>query len=360
MDGQDAQTATNRRAQTVDGDRYPQTVGFVVAGVGLAATLLEWTPVSAPVTWLTSGWAALALVAFALGRYGVGPAWLDYVAGVGAAGLALTASAAIVGLRGALPYGPPVALLAGIVGIGVAVAAANGQGREALLGREQRSVTAVAVSAVALVFGSLLASVVLGVVPDDPVVAIPVQTAVSSVGYALAGFAFVRSFDGGVDASVPDRRDVVVAAVGVVAIFALHVAMVGVVQAFSLPKTTHGLVETARTHPGILPPLVVLSFLAIAPAEELLARNGVQKYLYGAFSRYGAVVVGCLVFTGVHLLAYAGGATPGAVLVTLARLFVVSLVLGVVYERTDDLFAPVVVHGAYDGVQFALAYLAFS
>ena len=342
-------------------DRYAQTVGFVVAGVGFAATLLDWTPASAFVARLAGGWAALALVAFALRRYGVGSDRLDYVAGVGTAGLALTAAGAILGLQDGLSYGPPVALLAGVAGAGVAVAAASGQDREAVQSREHRTGVVVVVSAAALVFGSLLASVALGFVSDDPLVTVPVQTAVSSVGYALAGLVFVRSFDGGVDVSRPGRRDVVVAAVGVVAIFALHLAMVGVVQAFSLPQTTHGLVETAKVHPGILLPLVVLSFLAIAPAEELLARNGVQKYLYGAYSRYGAVVVGCLVFTGVHLLAYAGGgATPGAVLVTLARLFVVSLVLGVAYEQTDDLFAPVVVHGAYDAVQFALAYVAFT
>lgn len=342
-------------------DRYAQTVGFVVAGVGLAATLLDWTPASALVTQLASVWAALALAAFALRRYGVGPDWLDYVAGVAAAGLALTAAAAILGIRGTLPYGPPLALLAGIVGVGVAAAAASGLDRETVHRREYRTLVSVVVSAAALLFGALLASVALGFVPDDPVARVPVNTAVSSLGYALAGLALVRSFDGGVDASWPDRRDAVVAAVGVVAIFALHLLMVGVVEAFSLPQTTHSLVETAEAHPEILPPLVVLSFVAIAPAEELLARNGVQKYLYGAYSRRGAIVVGCLVFTGVHLLAYAGGgATPGAVLVTLARLFVVSLVLGVAYERTDDLFAPVVVHGAYDAVQFTLAYLAFA
>jgi membrane protease YdiL (CAAX protease family) len=342
-------------------DRYAQTVGFVVAGVGLAATLLDWTPASALVTQLASAWAAIALVAFALGRYGAGPKWLDHVAGVAATALALTAAAAILGLTGTLPYGPPLALLAGLVGAGVATAAAIGLDSESVHRRERRTVVVVVVSAAALLFGGLLAAVAVGFVPDAPVVRVPVTTAVASVGYALAGLAFVRSFDGGLDASWPDRRDIVVAGVGVVAIFALHLLMVGVVEAFSLPQTTHSLVETAEAHPEILPPLIVLSFVAIGPGEELLARNGVQKYLYGAYSRRGAIVVGCLVFTGVHLLAYAGGgATPGAVLVTLARLFVVSLVLGVTYERTDDLFAPVVVHGAYDGVQFALAYLTFA
>jgi membrane protease YdiL (CAAX protease family) len=134
-----------------------------------------------------------------------------------------------------------------------------------------------------------------------------------------------------------------------------------VVTAFSLPQSSHGLVETARQHPEILPPLAVVSLLFIGPGEELLARNGVQKFLYGAYSRAGAVVVASFVFGAAHLLSYAGGGVaPGAVLVTLTRVFLVSLVLGVAYERTDDLFAPVVVHGVYDAVQFGIAYLQFS
>ncbi|MXR21382.1 CPBP family intramembrane glutamic endopeptidase, partial [Halobacterium bonnevillei] len=245
--------------------------------------------------------------------------------------------------------------------VGVAVAGIAGLDADAVHGRERSLAVAVAVSVGALLFGSLLSGVALGFLPSDPLLTVPTNTAVASVGYAIAGVAFVRWYDGGIDVSRPSKRDAVVAGVGVVAILALHYAMVGVVVFFDLPQTSHGLVETAREHPGILPPLVLLSFLAIGPGEELLARNGVQKYLYGAYSRRGAVVAGCLVFTGAHLLAYAGsGATPGAVLVTLARLFVVSLVLGVTYERTDDLFAPVFVHGAYDAIQFALAYVAFT
>lgn len=342
-------------------DRYAQTVGFVVAGVGLAAAFLEWGSVDALLADLAGGFAGVALVAFGARRYGAEADAFDYAAVVGGAGATLAAAAGIVSLTGRLPAGPLVALLAGLGTVGTGVASVVDLDRAGLRAREARVLGAVVASASALLFGGLLAAVVVAFVPDAPVWRITVNTAVSSLGFALAGLAVIRAFDGGVDVSMPGKVDLLAAAVGVVAIFALHFGMNAVVQTFSLPQTSHGLVRTARDHPEILPPLAVLSFLAIAPAEELLARNGIQKYLSGAFARHSAVVVASLVFAGSHLLSYAGtGATPGGVLVTLTRVFVVSLVLGVTYERTDDLFAPVVVHGTYNAVQFLLAYLTFS
>ncbi|MFB6072659.1 MAG: lysostaphin resistance A-like protein [Halobacterium sp.] len=342
-------------------DRYAQTVGFVVAGVALAATFLEWTPASALAARVAAGFAGVAALAFAARRHGTGPRWLDYAATLAGGGLVATAAAAILGIAGALPEGLLVALFAGFGTVGAGAAAVAGVDRDGVHERERRTFGAVVVSVAALVFGSLVASVALAFVPQAPVVRVPVNTAVASAGFAVAGYAFVRSYGGSVDVSRPGRRDLVVAGVGVLAIFALHVAMNVVVAAFSLPQSTHSLVQTAKAHPEILPPLVVVSLLFIAPGEELLARNGVQKYLYGAYSRRSAVVAASFVFAASHLLAYASGrAPPGAVLVTLTRVFVVSVVLGVAYERTDDLFAPVVVHGVYDAVQFLLAYLAFA
>ena len=340
-------------------DRYAETVGFVVAGVGLAATFLDWPADAALSAKAATAFAALAVAAFAARRAGVDVPALDSVAAAAGAGLTLAAAAALLSVAGPLPRGPPVALFAGFSTVGAAAAAVVGLDGDAVHARESTLVGATVVSVIALLFGSLLGAVALGFVPEDPRFTVPVNTAASSAGFALAGVAFIRWYDGSIDVSLPSRRDWFVAGIGVVAILALHYAMVGVVAVFDLPQSSHSLVETAREHPSILPPLVVLSYVAIGPAEELLARNGVQKYLYGAYSRYGAVVVGCFVFTAVHLLAYAS-ASPGAVLVTLARLFVVSLVLGVTYERTDDLFAPVVVHGTYDAVQFLLAYLVFT
>jgi membrane protease YdiL (CAAX protease family) len=342
-------------------DRYAQTVGFVVAGVGLAAAFLEWGGVDPLLRRLAAGFVGVALLGFGARRYGSQRAGFDYVAVAGGVGATLAAAAGIVSLAGRLPAGPALALFAGLGTVGSGAASVVGLDREGVRSRETRLVAALLASATALLFGSLLAAVAVAFVPQSPVWRNTVNTAVSSAGFALAGLAVIRAYDGTVDVSSPGRSDLLVAAVGVVAIFALHLGMNVVAEAFSLPQVSHGLVRTARDHPEILPPLAVLSYLFIAPGEELLARNGIQKYLYGAFSRRSAVVVASFVFASSHLLAYAGGGvSPGGVLVTLTRVFVVSLVLGVTYERTDDLFAPVVVHGTYNAVQFLLAYLTFT
>lgn len=342
-------------------DRYAQTVGFVVAGVGLAAAFLEWGSVDPLFARISGGFAAVALLGFGARRHGAEHDAFDYAAVLGGAGATVAAAVGIVSLEGALPAGPLVALLAGLATVGTATASVAGVEREGVRSREARLLGAIVASATALLFGGLLAAVAVSFAPDAPAWRIAVNTTVSSLGLAVAGLTIVRADDGSIDVSMPRNVDLLAAVVGVVAIFALHFGMNVVTEAFSLPQTSHGLVRTARDHPEILPPLVVLSYLAIAPAEELLARNGIQKYLYGAFSRRGAVVVGSLVFAGSHLLSYAGtGAPPGAVLVTLTRVFVVSLVLGVTYERTDDLFAPIVVHGTYNAVQFLVAYLTFA
>jgi membrane protease YdiL (CAAX protease family) len=342
-------------------DRYAQTVGFVVAGVGLAAAFLEWPAASQTVAWTVAGFAGSAALAFAVRRHGAGPEWLDVLATAAAGGLLLAAAYAILDVTGALPRGAILALLAGLAAVAAGAAAVADVEKSGVRERERRTFVAVVVSAAALLFGGLLAGVVVAFLPDREVVRIPANTAAASVGYGIAGVVFVRAFDAGIDVAWPERRDYVVAAVGVVAIFAIHFLLNVVVTVFSLPQSTHSLVETAKANPAILPPLVLVSLVAIAPGEELLARNGVQKYLDGAYSHYAAVVAASLVFTGSHILAYAGvGAPPGAVLVTLTRLFLVSLVLGVAYARTNDLFAPVVVHGVYDAVQFALAYVTFT
>ena len=62
-------------------------------------------------------------------------------------------------------------------------------------------------------------------------------------------------------------------------------------------------------------------------------------------------------FAVAHVFAYAS-ANPVATLVSLVVVFVLSLVLGTIYERTDKLTVAAFVHGTYNAVLFGLLYVA--
>lgn len=156
-----------------------------------------------------------------------------------------------------------------------------------------------------------------------------------------------------------DRHAVLWAGGGLLAMFAVLAATGVLAGALGVGNATHGTVAAIRDTPWLGLLLVPVSLLFVGPGEELLMRNVVQKRLYGAFSRRGAVVLASVVFTLVHLPAYATPGTSAVALgITLARLCCVALVLGVVYERTDSVVAAALAHGGYDAIQFGALFVA--
>lgn len=360
----DAATATRD-------DTAAATLGFILAGVALASAFLEWTPVvaMAGVPGFPGAVAAtVALGVLLLRRHGaLARAWSP-LALLGFVGVVASAAAALLLPDAAGEHvttagvGVYAALLVGSLGVGAAYADYVGMDRTSVTSRLQGGVTAALIGVGGLLFAYLLAFAVLGLfgalVP--PAFQNAAVTVVFSVGLGVVAAAYALSRPEGVrffDVRMPDRRGWLHVVGGLVGMFAVLVAGAAAGQLLGLPSTQHGIMEQAQTNPGILLPLVPLSLLAIGPGEELLNRNVVQKHLYGTYTRYGAVLVATIVFTVVHVPAYGAGATPAALLVTLVRLFLVSLVLGVVYERTDNVVVASLVHGGFDAIQFGAAYV---
>ena len=159
-----------------------------------------------------------------------------------------------------------------------------------------------------------------------------------------------------IDLHVPSLRDVVYTVGGVVGLFAALFAISWITQQLGVPASEHGIIETAREgDPTILLVLVPLSILIIGPGEELLFRNVVQKLLYDAFSRSGAIVIASVIFAIVHVPAYLTG-TPSQVATSIVSVFVLSLLLGWIYHRTENLVVPALIHGLYNAVLFATLY----
>ncbi|UWG46549.1 Metal-dependent membrane protease, CAAX family [Halanaeroarchaeum sp. HSR-CO] len=351
--------------------RFVPSVGFVLAGLGVAASLVEWNGVFAAdgvgsVPGLVA--ALVAIVAFGARRYGVEDRRLAILAGVGTGGLAIAAAVTLlypVEAADSLSVGAglPVAFVLGIVGVGVAYADWLGLDRQTFVRKGVSSFTALAIGVTGLLVGFVVAIAGLTLLPIEGLVLQQgVSTVLFSLGLGLVAFGFLRMRDLGldyIDVRWPDRRGWLYVIGGVIGMFAVLAAVSYLSALLGVPSTEHSLIEAARGNPAILLWFIPLSWLAIGPGEELLSRNIVQKYLYEGFSRRSAVLVGTLVFTAIHLPTYATG-SAAAIFATLLRLFAISLVLGVVYERTDNVVVAALVHGTYNAIQFGLAYLALT
>ncbi|WP_267640847.1 CPBP family intramembrane glutamic endopeptidase [Haloarchaeobius amylolyticus] len=161
-----------------------------------------------------------------------------------------------------------------------------------------------------------------------------------------------------VDLRFPTLRDVGWALGGFVILLLGFVAITSLINALGLSTAQHSTAQQAQQgDPALLLPLIPLSLLVIGPGEELLYRNVIQKSLYDHFSRVGAVVVASAIFALVHIPAYATGGGVGAMATSLAVIFVLALVLGGVYARTDNVLVPAFIHGAYNALSFAATYV---
>ncbi|WP_207591276.1 CPBP family glutamic-type intramembrane protease [Halomontanus rarus] len=160
------------------------------------------------------------------------------------------------------------------------------------------------------------------------------------------------------DVRVPSLRDVKWIVGGIVVLFGTLFAISVVMSSVGVESSNHSTTELAENNPEVLLVLVPAAILIIGPFEELLYRNVIQKTMYEVFSRSGAVVVGSVVFASVHLMAYDTG-TLGGLIASLGVVFGLSLVLGFIYERTDNLVVPALVHGVYNAIVFANLYLTY-
>jgi membrane protease YdiL (CAAX protease family) len=212
---------------------------------------------------------------------------------------------------------------------------------------------------VALVVTLSLLLVGLGLDPSP--LTLLVLSLVSIQGVAFGGVALLYlRFRGrpvtSVGLRLPSVRDLLIVVAGYATAFVAAITGAIVIGITGAPAGENQVAEFASTDPSVLLWLIPASFLLIGPGEELLFRGIVQGRLRETFDRVPGVVLASALFAAVHFAALTGGA--GGRIVTIAVLFFPALVFGAVYELTDNLVVPALVHGAYNATLFALAYLA--
>ena len=193
---------------------------------------------------------------------------------------------------------------------------------------------------------SLTAATVLGLV------------ALQGVGFPLTTLAYLRlrgiTFGSFVHTRLPTLRDVGWIVGGYLLVLLLVFAVVIAIASVGAPTASRAN-QAAFQDAGTLIWLVPLSFLLIGPGEELLFRGVVQGRLRESFGPVGAVILASASFAPAHILALNGSIQ--ALAVSIGVLFVPALVLGTAYERTDNLWVPIIIHGAYDATLFGIVYL---
>lgn len=191
---------------------------------------------------------------------------------------------------------------------------------------------------------------------DDLVVAMVVSVIGQGIGFGLAALGYLRYYDYSVEflrVRWPTRRDVAWTVGGLVLLFVAVAVLSGAIELLDLEQPAdHEIAELAEEEPLLLLVLVPLSFLVIGPGEELLFRGVIQTRLVQEWGATTGIVATSVLFSLAHLGAYQGE----GLVVSLIVLFSLSLILGWLYEHTDNLVVPAVVHGAYNAILFLGLY----
>lgn len=182
--------------------------------------------------------------------------------------------------------------------------------------------------------------------------------ALQGVGFGGAALLYLSTTDRGWDllrVSAPGVWTVLAVVVGYLLLVGLYFGVNVLMTAFDVPMASSDIVRTGFRNPELLLLLVPLSVLLVGPAEELLYRGVIQGRLRRAIGPVYAIVMTSALFAPIHVFGLSGS-TLG-VLAMLGTVFFLSLFLGALYEYTDNLVVPALVHGLYNATQFVLAYL---
>ena len=217
----------------------------------------------------------------------------------------------------------------------------------------------------ALTVAALAASIAVGVAVIVPaafleydVFSLPVQVAAlvaGQLGFFAVGYLYASRHDIRVPISWPTGRSVGYVVVGTP--LALLVAAGGIALLEVLDVMPDSVIEeTAVLDPVFLLALAVLSVVLVAPVEEYLFRGVVQGRLRESLGPVAAILVASLLFGAMHFANYTG--SPVQILAGVLLVTSVGIVLGAVYELTDNLTVPILVHAIYNVVLLVPAYFA--
>jgi membrane protease YdiL (CAAX protease family) len=174
-------------------------------------------------------------------------------------------------------------------------------------------------------------------------------------GVGVFGYLYLSKQSDLVSARLPTRTDLAWLVVGFVGLFVGAVGISFALTQLGIEVAQNQVVVTGQQDPRFFLYMIPVSLLFVGPFEELVFRGVVQ----GLFRRRygGAVAIGAAatLFGVAHLVALTGAGSRVSYLAVAA---ILGLMLGFVYERTENLVVPAVVHGGYNALLFSAQYAA--
>ncbi|MEF8907527.1 MAG: CPBP family intramembrane glutamic endopeptidase, partial [Haloarculaceae archaeon] len=181
------------------------------------------------------------------------------------------------------------------------------------------------------------------------------------VGFFVVGWAFLRWRGESVldtslyELAVPSLREVGQVIAGLVVLFVVLGVVSNVAAQFGLSPSENVTQTLGEGNPELLLYLIPIALLLNGPIEEFLFRGIVQGLFRDAYGILPGIVLPAAVFGVVHYFAVSGGG--GNIAYTLTIITVLGTVLGAIYEWSENLFVPGLVHGLFNAVQYAGLYL---
>jgi len=214
------------------------------------------------------------------------------------------------------------------------------------------------VSLIAL--ASLLEAV--GVPVRSPGASVVVQyglsvVALQGIGFLVVAGAFVYTRDRRdlLRARTPSVRELGVTAAGIVGLLALLAGIQAGYTALGIETPNTPIVEDGLRNPTLMLYMIPLTYLLVGPGEELMFRGIVQGLLREAYAPVPAIVIASVVFAVIHFTNVLA-APPDQQVAYLAAIFALSLLLGAIYEYTDNLVVTSLIHGSYNALLFVALY----
>jgi len=183
-----------------------------------------------------------------------------------------------------------------------------------------------------------------------PVVALAVQYALLPAGFVFVVVGYLASGDHGdlLRYRVPTLRDLGWIVVGLLALVVASTILSDIITALGVESAQNQAIVRGRENPILFLVLLPITLLFVAPGEELVFRGVVQGKFRAAYGPLPAVLIASLLFGISH-----SGALVGSGQVTyLAVATVLGLILGAIYEHTQNIVVPVGIHAAWNSLLY--------